>query len=501
MNHVDGRRLATNTVWNLIGQGAPLIVALVAVPILIRALGTDRFGVLMLAWAVIGYFGLFDLGLGRALTQAAGAALGAGDVEGLSLVSVAALAAMFGLGLAACIAMCASTPWLVHVLKVPPKLHHETTLAFYMLGTSLPFVVMGTGLRGLLEAHQDFSIATALRLPYAAFNYVGPLLVLPFSVSLVPVVGILIVGRLLTWLAHLIVCLRRYPYLRRGRLTGLRALVPLLRIGGWMTVSNLVSPLMYNIDRFFIGALLSMSAVAYYVTPFELGTKLLLIPTAILGVLFPAFATTYTSDRARTTALLERAVRLMSIVMFVPVLLLAAFAPEVLRLWVGSDMARQGAAVLRWLALGIFANSVAQIPFAALQAVGRPDITAKLHLIELPLYGVALWWLTRTLGVQGVAIAWTMRMSLDCLALCVLAARKIPSAAAAIAAPLPLFLGLGALAMLPTAVPALAPRTATTLVLLAAFAAFAWLRALHGHEREFLLGFVRLPRRREVGAA
>src|SRR5260370_17788980 len=65
----SGRLLARNTVWNLIGYGAPMAVAVFCIPILIRGLGKERFGVLTLAWALIGYASLFDLGLGRALTQ------------------------------------------------------------------------------------------------------------------------------------------------------------------------------------------------------------------------------------------------------------------------------------------------------------------------------------------------------------------------------------------------------------------------------------------------
>src|SRR5260370_40800032 len=74
----SGRLLARNTVWNLLGSGAPMIVAVVCIPILIRGLGKERFGVLTLAWALIGYASLFDLGLGRALTQLVARKLGAG---------------------------------------------------------------------------------------------------------------------------------------------------------------------------------------------------------------------------------------------------------------------------------------------------------------------------------------------------------------------------------------------------------------------------------------
>ncbi|HLJ29909.1 MAG TPA: hypothetical protein VKY85_24590 [Candidatus Angelobacter sp.] len=61
-NLTSGRFLARNTIWNLLGQLLPMAVAVVAIPPVIRGLGIPRFGVLSLAWIVIGYFSLFDLG-------------------------------------------------------------------------------------------------------------------------------------------------------------------------------------------------------------------------------------------------------------------------------------------------------------------------------------------------------------------------------------------------------------------------------------------------------
>ena len=65
----SGRVLARNTFFTLVGYGAPLLVAVFAISLLIQGFGTDRFGVITLSWAVMGYFSLFDFGLGRATTR------------------------------------------------------------------------------------------------------------------------------------------------------------------------------------------------------------------------------------------------------------------------------------------------------------------------------------------------------------------------------------------------------------------------------------------------
>jgi O-antigen/teichoic acid export membrane protein len=89
-----------HTIFNLLGLGIPLVVAVFTIPVLIDALGTAGFGVLTLIWAVVSYFGLFDLGLGRTLTLQLALALSRGEDERVGPMVATALAVMAGLGIA-----------------------------------------------------------------------------------------------------------------------------------------------------------------------------------------------------------------------------------------------------------------------------------------------------------------------------------------------------------------------------------------------------------------
>jgi len=414
----SGRLLARNTVWNLIGNGAPLIVAVFSIPILIHGLGKDRFGVLTLAWALIGYASLFDIGLGRALTQLVAKKLGSGEDHEIPALAWTSLLLMLALGAVGSVAIIAISPWLTHhALKIPEGIQPEVLRAFYLLGLAVPAVVTTAGLRGLLEAHQRFDLITALRIPTGVFTFVGPLLVLPFSSSLGPVVGILVAGRFLGCLAHVLVCFKVIPELRQRVAWHGPSAGPLLRFGSWITVSNIVGPLMLTLDRFLIGALVSTTAVAYYATPYEVVTKFWLIPGALVGVMFPAFSASFTLDRNRTVDLYRRSVKYVFLVLFPLVLLTMALARLGLTFWLGADFGHHSFRVLQWLALGVLMNGLAQIPFALVQGIGRPDLTAKLHLVELPCYLLALWWLISAYGIEGAAIAWTARMGVDALIL------------------------------------------------------------------------------------
>jgi O-antigen/teichoic acid export membrane protein len=423
----EGRAFARNSAFNLFGLLLPLVVAVVAIPPLVRGLGVERFGILTLAWAAIGYFSLFEFGMSRALTQAAALRLTDPDAaHDMPELAWSALTLLFGLGIVGGALVASLTPLVVeHLLNVPVALHGETKVAFYLLALSLPFVLTTVGLRGLMEAHQHFGAVNALRVPLVISMFVGPLLILPFSHTLVAAVGMLVTGRILTWLGHVILCVRRYAYLRVRPRASWRALAPLLRYGGWITVTNIVSPVMVYLDRFLIGALLPMAAVAQYVTPYEVVTKLLVIPGAILGAMFPAFAAAYTGNPRRASRMYDRATRSVLIAIFPIVLITVAFAHEGLNLWVGGLMPEVSALVMRWLAIGVFVNALGQVPYAALQGAGRPDAIAKLHVAELPLYVAGIWALSHSLGLVGVALAWTLRVTVDTSALLVIARRTL----------------------------------------------------------------------------
>jgi O-antigen/teichoic acid export membrane protein len=414
----SGRLLARNTVWNLVGNGAPLIVAVFSIPILIRGLGNDRFGVLTLAWALIGYASLFDIGLGRALTQLVAKKLGSGEDHKIPALAWTSLFLMLGLGVVGAAAIVVISPWLVHhALKIPEVLQSEVVSAFRLLGISIPVVIVTAGLRGLLEAHQRFKLVNALRIPIGVFTFVGPLLVLRFSRSLVPVIGILVAGRFLGCLAYLLACFRVVPELHRRVVWHGPSAGPLLRFGGWTTVTNIIGPMMMYMDRFVIGAVLSATAVAYYATPYEVVTKLFVITSAVSGVMFPAFSMTGTVDRHRSSVLYRRSMAYMFIGLLPLTAVLLVGARPGLSLWLGADFATHSYRVAQFLVVGTSVMAMEALPFVLIQGLGRPDIPAKLNLFELPFYVAGLYWLIREYGVMGAAAAWTIRGAVDTLLL------------------------------------------------------------------------------------
>ncbi|MDD5232376.1 MAG: flippase [Syntrophales bacterium] len=489
----SGKLLARNTVFNILGTTAPLLVTVFFLPFLISSFGIDRFGVLALVWVIIGYFSLFDLGLGRALTQMVAERLGAGDQDGIPSLVWVCLALMAVLGVFGAVVLGLMSNWLIYdVLKIPPELREESLSAFILLSLSLPIVISTAALRGMLEAKQRFGLINALRVPLAVFMYIGPILVLPFSVSLFHVVAVLVFGRILAWSVHLVFCFRVFPSLKRKPRLKLRNAGPLFRLGGYITVSNLISPLLAYLDRFLIGSLISVTAVAYYTTPYEIASKLWIFPGALVGVLFPAFSTCFKSDHERARLLFLKGVKYIFIALFPFVLLITAFSYEGIEFWLGSDFARNSGRVMQYMALGVFLNSFALVPFALIQAAGRPAWTAVLHFIELPFYLAAIWILTSHYGIEGAAIAWLGRVAVDTLVLFLLSRRLLmPGFAGAERNPMMIIIPSLAMLGLSYADADMGLKIAGAAIMIPLFAAVSWLVLLDQGERRFICG--RIP--------
>lgn len=480
---------------NLAGQMLPLFVALPTMPYVIRGLGTERFGVLSMAWVLLSYTTALDLGLGRATTKFAAEHLGRGEHHKLSGIVWTSVWVQVIFGLMGSLVAAAATPLLVdRLLKITPALQHETKISFFLLAASLPIVLVGNTFRGLLEAAQRFELVNYVRIPANASIFLLPLAALPLRLGLPGIVLSLILARLAATAAYLLFCLTKYPALRTGVFGDRSVIRTLLVYGGWVTVSNAVSPLMTYVDRFFIGSMVSMAAVGYYTAPYEAITRAWVIPNSLTATIFPAFSSLDASgSRERLGELCVRSLRSLLLVLGPLLFLVIFFAREILNVWLGPDFAANGTLVLQLLAAGVLINSLAFVPLGLLHGLGRPDLSAKFHLLELPLYMVALAYLLNHMGIAGAALAWTARVTLDTLlhfgAVVLL---KLVSTQTLIGRALlnstSLLLGFGALLALPwLAGESIELRTGLASAALVAFGFVAWRYLLDGRDRHLLI--------------
>lgn len=410
------RSVVVNAGWNLAGNLLPLAAAVVAMPYLASRLGTERFGLLTLGWVLVGYFGLFDFGLGRALTKLVAERAGhADDAETASLCSTGTALALAA-GVAGALLVAAGSAWAGDWLSDDtPGLRAEAAAGLLVIALGIAPTVSTAALRGVLEGLQRFRLLMFIRTPAGIASFVAPCISAAFTPRLEWALAALVLTRWLLFAAHWWAC---RGAMRLTLAAARRAWVaPMLRLGGWMTVSNVVGPVIVYADRIVIGALVSAAALAYYAVPFELVSRLLVLPVALSGALFPALAAARAAGLGGERRLRRRALQLTAAAVLPLALTGALLAAPLLQAWMGPDFAVSGSLAMQILLAGFVSNSLAQIPFAALQGRGLARQTAMLHLTELPLYLALLLLLVRSHGIEGAAAAWALRGTIDYAAL------------------------------------------------------------------------------------
>lgn len=420
--------LARHSLFNFVGNIIPLATAIVVIPHLVRGLGTDRLGILSLVWMVIGYFGLFDLGIGRATTKFVAEHLENKETELLRDTVWTSLAALTGFGVIGGVILAALDRILVtQILHIPVPLQDETAAAFLVLSVSIPLLLASAGVRGILEAHRCFGVINSIKIPVGVASILSPLLVLPFSRNLQHIAAVLLVCRIIELSAYGLVCRKVLTGIGRPEWPRKKHLQRLLGFGGWLTISNIIGPLMTYLDRFIVGGLLTMSAVAYYSTPYDVITKLGIIPASLLAAVFPNLCRYAATDSNSFMTLYRKSVKYIIVIMAPLAIILIICAEPLLQIWLGREFAVKSSTVVQILSLGVFLNSIAQVPYAAIQSLGRPDITAKLHVLEFPFYLCMLWAMVAHLGITGAALSWLLRVMFDAGMLFRITHRMLPA--------------------------------------------------------------------------
>ena len=288
-----------------------MVAALLSIPLLISAVGMERFGALTLIWALLGYLGVLDLGLGRSLVQVVADRIGhaghAGSPEdrpgddrnggGTAGIAGPAIALMGAIGLLTGGAVALGAGLLADRFQLDTGTSPDEIRASLLIAAAIvPIALVSAGLRGVLEAHQRFRPISLVRMTVGVLNYLSPLCVLPFSQSLVPVIAAIAAGRFIGLVGYGVLAVRQMPDLLRPVRWGRPSLRGLFTMSAWMMLNNLVGPAMLYADRFILLSLVPAAMVAFYTTPFELLSRLMVIPGALSLALFPLASSLFRRD-------------------------------------------------------------------------------------------------------------------------------------------------------------------------------------------------------------
>ena len=407
-----GLGLRNDTLYNLIGNFIPILAAVICIPYLTRELGAERFGFMTIMWALIGYFGIFDLGVSRALTYFA---TRSNDPVSPEPLAPAVKAGMQVVGLAGIVGMCLvlmfSDMTVRKLLNGQLGLYTEALGALIITALIIPLTAMGNGLRGVLEGLGEFKDVALIKSVTGSVFFIAPA-VLAYSgyKSLYMIAVSFFLVRLITSCWCWMNVTRSVQYRSSKTMVAQKDdRKKLLSYGIWALLSSIISPLMMYGDRFIISSVLGAQMVGIYAVLQEMMGRTVLFSASFAAALLPRFAkesgANLKKDYSRYNAIMITAMAVFYFVFWV-------CAQYMAELWLGRDLSAYST-IFALFSFALFVNSIAQLPFYFLHAKGLPEIPAKFHLLEFIIYVPACILATLKYSIVGAASVWVFRVLLD----------------------------------------------------------------------------------------
>ncbi|MEW6075717.1 MAG: flippase [Candidatus Omnitrophota bacterium] len=412
------KRLIRNIVWNFSGQAWMLVLGFFATPYIVRHLSVSLFGVYTLIGVIVGYFSFLQLGLGTAAIKYISEYLALKEEENIRKTFWTCMVTYCIVGLIGTSLIFFFSDTLIEkFFKIPAELQAVSLIALKIGSLGFLIVTLQSVIIGVIQAMERFDIVNRITVIFGSAQIIMTLALLVCGYSLKAIITSNIAIQLICTFVAWRIVIRTMSFLS-SPCWDTPTFTKLLKFGGFVTVSVILSPVLMNIEKLFLTALRPVASLTYYAVPFLLIDKFSVVRWSFTSVLFPVFSHFHRSDKDHISEELHyRSTLYLAFIFSFLAVFFIAYGRPFLAMWLGEDFAERSSGILAILSIAGFVSAVASPSMSALQGRERPQVPALFHTIETLLYIPSSYVLIRAYGATGAAYAWAGRALLDALLL------------------------------------------------------------------------------------
>jgi len=403
--------LKKNILANYLGQGWRVLMSLAFVPLYIRYLGIEAYGLIGIFAILQAWLGLLDIGmkpaLGREMARFTGGAHNAQSIwdllRSIEIIAIAiAISVAFGVW--------AASDWLaadwVQADELPVEL---VAKSFALMGvvTALQFIesIYTSSIAGLQkQVLQNFVIS--LMATFRGLGAVGILIWVSPTIDAFFIWQGLI--SLVTAIVFIAVVYRVLPVPPHPARFSMPALISIWRYAAGMVGITLLALLLSQVDKILLSRLLSLEAFAYYALAAVVTGALYTLSAPVSTAFYPRFTELVVrgDDNVLRTAY-HLSAQLVTVLMGAAAIVLMIFGDRVLLLWTSDPvLTQQVTPIMTLLALGTLFNGLMWMPYQLQLAHGWTSLTLKVNSIAVAILIPAILWIVPAYGAIGAAWVW-----------------------------------------------------------------------------------------------
>jgi O-antigen/teichoic acid export membrane protein len=412
--------LRRDTLANLVGRGWVALAGLVFVPLYIKLLGVEAYGLVGFAATLHVGLSLLDVGLATTLNrELARMNVGGGDrgvgsgtaerqrdlVRTLEIIYWVAALAMVGL---VELAAPAIAGWWLHPERLSTgSVETAVRLMGIVIALQFPFTLYEGGLLGIgrqVALNVLLVVGATLRFGavVAVLIWVSTTIEAFFMWQVAVSAAQTVAGGWLLWRS-----LPKAPTLPRFRRS---ILVEVWRFAAGMAGISLTAIVLTQMDKLVVSKLLSLTAFGYYTLAASAAGMLYVLFLPLFQAVFPRFSQlTAPGDQRELTALYHRSAQVIAVLVLPAAAVLAFFSHEVMLAWTrNADVAAATRWVVTLFAVGTAINGLMNVPYALQLAAGWTRLAMYANLVAIACLLPALVVLASRYGAVGAAVVWVV---------------------------------------------------------------------------------------------
>lgn len=406
-----------NIFANYLGQGWSAIMGLAFVPLYIKYLGIEAYGLIGIFAVLQAWLNILDVGmtptLGREMGRYTGGGYSDHAIRDL-LSSIETLAVVVALLMVIGVALGSS--WLTSSwLSVGTLPSASVEQAFNIMGLVIALRFVESVYRSALLGLQRQVLFNVLAAAAATVRSLGAVAVL---VWVSPTIEAFFLWQGATSLV-LLVILRAYTYASfpkcgySGRFS-IDAVLSVWRFAGGMFGITMLSLLLTQLDKVMLSKLISLSEFGYYTLAVTVSGVLYMLIIPISQAVYPKFCQLHASNDLVTLANSYRnGSRLVTVIAGGAAIVLGMFSQLFLMLWTqDQELSNKVSVLLSLLVLGNFLNGLMWIPYQLQIAYGWVRLGLVVNSAAVILMVPAILWAVPKYGAIGAAWVWVVLNSL-----------------------------------------------------------------------------------------
>ncbi len=399
-------------VTNYISQAWVAFIGLAFLPLFIKYLGVEAYGLVGFFALIQTWLALLDMGMTPTLNrEMARFHAGAHEISSIKNLLRSLEVLCIGISVFIVLVVFCSSDWLASSwLKVE-------RMGVKQVSEGISIIAFIVGLRfmeglyrgGLLGLHKQiwYNVANAL---LATIRNVGAVIVMLFSPS---IISFFVWQAIISFITVLIYAYKLNTSLPRTGFPSrfsIDAISKIWKFAGGMFSITILSLLLTQIDKLLLSKLISLESFSYYTLAATLAGVLFMIVGPITQAVYPKIINLITLDKKQELIhLYHRSAQLVTVMTGTLTAVVCIYSSEVIYVWSGQySLAENTGSILAILIVGNFLNVLMYLPYHMQLANGWTTLAFKTNLVAVCLLGPAILIVVPKYGVVSAALIWCL---------------------------------------------------------------------------------------------